>query len=495
MTGYLKRLLTTGAAYQLADVVSKLIALALLPVYTRHLTRGDYGTAELLLTVVILLSIVVRLGIGEALVRFHFLDADPERRRRIARTATGLLALTTTLVAAAAALAAGPLSEALLGAHRPAELRAAALGLWAFTNLELAYALLRVDEKARAFLAASLANVALTVALTVWLVVARDEGALGLLLGNFAASAVVLLGLWWTLRDALGIRASGLKIDRGELGPMLRFGLPTVPAEVSVFALFFVDRLWLYRFESEDAAGLYSLSVKLAAAVVFTVRAFQYAWPPLAYSIEDDDAAARVYARIATYYVLFTGLVVAGLTLLGRWVVRLFAAPEFFAAHEALPWVGLGWALYGLFLVLVAMAGRARVTVRNFPAALCGLAANVALLALLVPPLGIAGAGLALCGAYAVMLAAMYALTRSLFPVPFEWGRLALVAVVAGGITAAGELLLPTDGLDGFAARAAALAAIAPALLAAGFFRAGELRAARSLVARGRGLREAAAGE
>jgi O-antigen/teichoic acid export membrane protein len=202
-----------------------------------------------------------------------------------------------------------------------------------------------------------------------------------------------------------------------------------------------------------------------------------------------------VYARIATYYVLFTGLVVAGLTLEGRWVVRLFAAPEFFAAHEALPWVALGWALYGLFLVLVAMAGRARVTVRNFPAALCGLAANVALLAVLVPPLGIAGAGLALCGAYVVMLAAMYALTRSLFPVPFEWGRLALVAIVAGGITVAGELLLPTDGIDGFAARAAALAAIPPALWAAGFFRHGELRAARGLVGRARGLREATAGE
>ena len=127
-----------------------------------------------------------------------------------------------------------------------------------------------------------------------------------------------------------------------------------------MFALFFVDRLWLYRFDSEDAAGLYSLSVKLAAVVIFTVRAFQYAWPPLAYSIADDDEARRVYARITTYYVLFTGLVVAGLALLGRWVVRLFAAPEFFEAHEALPWVALGWALYGLFLVLVAMAGRAQ---------------------------------------------------------------------------------------------------------------------------------------
>ena len=71
---------------------------------------------------------------------------------------------------------------------------------------------------------------------------------------------------------------------------------------------------------------------------------------------------------------------------------------------------------------------------------------NVALLALLVPPLGIAGAGLALVGAYAVMLVAMWALTRNLFAVAFEWGRLARFVAVAGGLTVAGELLLPTVG-------------------------------------------------
>ena len=206
------------------------------------------------------------------------------------------------------------------------------------------------------------------------------------------------------------------------------------------------------------------------------MRAFQYAWPPLAYSIEDDAEAARVYARITTYYVLFTGLVVAGLALLGRWVVRIFAAPEFYAAHEALPWVALGWALYGLFLVLVVMAGRAQVTVRNAPAALCGLVVNVALLALLVPPLGIAGAGLALVGAYAVMLVAMWALTRNLFAVAFEWGRLACFVAVVGradrrGRAAAADRSAPPASSP---ARCV-LAAIPLVLWAARFFRPGEL--------------------
>ena len=480
MTSYLRRLLRTGAAYQLADAVSKLLALALLPLYTAHLTRADYGTAELLLTTIILVSIILRLGLGEAFVRFHFLDADPERRRRLARTATGTLFIVTTVASIAIAVAATPVSKALLGESHPDEIRAAALGLWAFTNLELAYALLRVEERARAFATASLINVGLTIVLTVYLVVLRDEGALGLLLGNYVASAVVLIGLWISEREAFGFRRGG--IERAQLGPMLRFGLPTVPAEVSVFALFFIDRFWLYRLEDPDAAGDYSLSVKLAGVVVFTVRAFQYAWPPLVYSIESDEEASRVYARVTTYYVLFTGVVVAGLVLLGRWVVRLFADEKFFGAHEALPWVALGWALYGLFLVLVTMAGRAQVTIRNAPAALCGLAVNVALLALLVPPLGIAGAGIALVGAYVVMLVVMWALTRNLFPVAFEWGRLALLTAIAGGIAVAGELLLPTDGVVGFLTRALALAAIPAALYAARFFRPGELLAARRLL-------------
>ena len=358
-------------------------------------------------------------------------------------------------------------------------MRIAVLGLWTFTNLELAYALLRVDERARVYLTASLTNVALTVTLTVWLVVIRDDGARGLLAGNFVASTIVLLGLWWALRRRLGFR-----LDRLELRPMLGFGLPTVPAEVSVFALNFVDRLYLLRHESPAAAGLYSLSVKLAAVVVIGVRAFQYAWPPLAYSIDDDREAARLYSFVTTYYVLGTGLVVAALTLLGRWVLRVFAAPSFFPAHAALPWVALGWALYGLFLVLVVTAGRARVTTRNFPAALAGLGVNVLLLVLLVPRLGISGAGIALCGAYLVMLVVLYALTRRLFPVPFQWARLAQLVVVIGGVSAVGEALLPTSGAQGFVLRALALAAIPGLLWVTGFFHAEERARIGMLAAR-----------
>jgi len=483
--GYLKRLLVTGAAYQFGDILAKGFALVTLPLYLHHVHAAGYGAAELLLVGVILSSIVLRGGVGEAFIRFYFDDEDEQRRRRIARTATAAVAWTTTLAAVLAVIFAAPLSDLVLGFRDPLLLDCAVVGLWAFTNLELAYAQLRVDERTRTYVIASGSNVLLTVAFTVTLVVFAGQGARGLLLGNFGASAVVVLGLWWVLRERFSLRARP-----ADLRAMLRFGLPTVPADASVYALQVADRSYLFHADSHAAAGSYAYAIRLATVVFLAVRGFQYAWPPLAYSVESDEEAGRLYSLVSTYYALATGVVVCAVALLGRWLVRLLAPPEYFGAHSALPWLALGWSLYGLYLVFLAISARARVTSRNLPAAACGLAVNIAALFVLVPSsgaaLGIAGAGIALCAAYAVMLAVMYALTRSLFKVGFEWRRLAQLALILGGTAVSGELLLPPRGLAGFATRAAWLAIVPAALALTRFFHPRELAGARALVADGR---------
>ena len=492
MTGYLKRLVSSLAAYQVADVVSKFMAVLLLPVYTRYISPAGYGVVELLGNGVILISILVRFGVIESFLRFYFSDEDQRRRDALARRSVVFLLVTTTVISLALASAAAPLSKLVLGYRDPTTFRVAVLGLWSFTNLELTYALLRVDERLRAYAAASLVNVALTIAASVVLVVVLHDGARGLLLGNYGASTVVLLGLWWTMRGRL--LTSHPLVE--PVGALLRFGLPTVPAEASVYALSIIDRYYIYHDRSPALAGLYSIAVKLAGAVAFIVRAFQYAWPPLAYSVHDDAEAARLYGLVTTYYLLISGMVVAGLALLGRWVLRVLATHAFFGAYRALPWVALGWALYGLWVVFLVIAGRAKVTTRNFPAALAGLIANVVLLLVLVPGLGIAGAGIALCGAYVVMIAVIHVLTRRAFAAAFEWRRLAQLAIVLGGLSVAGDLLLPTHGLVGFVTRAAVLAAMPLALLLTGFAHPQEVEQARALIARarrGRGGR--AAGE
>jgi O-antigen/teichoic acid export membrane protein len=482
--GYLQRLVSSLAAYQVADVVSKFIAVLLLPVYTRYISPSGYGIVELLANGVILISIVIRFGIIEAFLRFYFADSDQDRRDALVRRSVSFLLITSTVAAVALTATAAPLSRLVLGYRDATTFRIAVLGLWTFTNLELAYGLLRVDERIRTYAIASLTNVGLTITASVVLVVGLGDGARGLLIGNYGASTLVLLALWFSMRARLfGPRRSGGE----DLPRLLRFGLPTMPAEISVYALSIVDRYYILHARGSSLVGLYSVAIKLAGSVAFIVRAFQYAWPPLAYSVTDDAEAQRLYGLVTTYYVLVSGWVVAGLALLGRWVLRLLAAHSYYGAYRALPWVALGWAMYGLWVVFLVIAGRAQVTRRNFPASIAGLIANVVLIVVLVPSLGIAGAGIALCGAYVVMLGVMYVLTRHAFRVDFEWRRLLQLTVVMGGVAVAGDLLLPTHGAVGLLTRGAAFAAIPVVLFLIGFSHPQELAQLRRLGQRARG--------
>ncbi len=472
MSGYLRRLATTGAAYTAASIFSKLIAVALLPLYTRYLTTADYGAAEVMFAAVVSASIVVRFGLIEALLRFYYKDdVDPAR---VVSTSFATLFWVSTAAALVALPFAGPISEALLGGpdHAAPDLARISIGgLWVLTMFEFLLTLFRLEERARAYFVTTMLSVLAAIGLTVVLVVGQGEGAKGLLLGSYASGSAFVVGLIWVHRRRLS-----LWIDRALLRRLMRFGLPTMPAELSLYLLNFVDRIILVHVDGLPAAGRYSLAVKFAQGVNVLVRGFQLAWPPLAYSIRDDGEARRTYAVVVTWFTAGCAFVVAGMWLLSRWIVRALAAPEFFGSYKAIGLVATGVTLYALYMVLVVILGRTGRTEFNFPATAAALATNIVLNLVLIPPLGIVGAGLALVASYLVVLVLMYSFTQRLFPVPYEWGRLARIVLVSAVLVAAGELLLPTDGFAGFIARTAFWLAYPLALWAVGFFSPGERR-------------------
>jgi O-antigen/teichoic acid export membrane protein len=474
VSGYLRRLATTGAAYTAASILSKVIAVALLPLYTRYLTPTDYGAAEVMFASVVAASIVVRFGLIEAVLRFYYKDGeDPDRV--VASSFAGLFWL-STLGALLALPFATPLSEALLDPKTPAELavapelmRIAIGGLWVLTMFEFLLTLFRLEERARAYFVTTIVNVLVTIGLTVVLVVGLDEGARGLLIGSYASGAVFVLGLIVVQRRRLALR-----FDSGLLRRLLRFGLPTMPAEASLYLLNFIDRIIIVRTVGLAEAGLYSLAVKFAQGVNVLVRGFQLAWPPLAYSIRDDEEARRAYATVVTLFVAACAFVVTGMWLFARWIARALAAPKFFESWEAVGLISTAVTLYALYMVLVVILGRTGRTEFNLPATLAALAVNVVLNLVLVPSLEIVGAGIALVASYLVVLALMYGFSQRLFPVPYQWGRLARVVLVAAVLVGVGELAMPTEGVAGLLGRAALFAAYPLALFASGFFTPGE---------------------
>ena len=122
MTAYLKRLLNSLGAYQIASIVQKMLAVLLLPVYTGRIAPTGYGIVETLATFVIFVSIVVRFGIIESFLRYYFADKDPAARDALVRRSVLFLIATTTVACAILVIPAGPLARLVTSEHVPGRL-------------------------------------------------------------------------------------------------------------------------------------------------------------------------------------------------------------------------------------------------------------------------------------------------------------------------------------------------------------------------------------
>src|ERR1700675_3772890 len=118
--------------------------------------------------------------------------------------------------------------------------RAGFVGLWAQMNYAQMTALFRVEQRPVQFAIASVANVLITIGATIALVIGAHKGAIGALIGNSLGTLTVSLALPGYRRHQLGFQFA-----RSLLRAMNRFGMPLVPAALSLWAINLIDRFFI----------------------------------------------------------------------------------------------------------------------------------------------------------------------------------------------------------------------------------------------------------
>ncbi len=425
--GQLRRLGKHSAIYGLGGLVSRILAVLLLPLYTRYLSPSDYGKVETLIALSTVLGIVLRMGIHSAFFRFYFDSPEPEARRLVLRTSFWFTMGMATIGLVVGLALSGAISSLLFGSADDSELvMAAFVGLWAGMNYEQVTSLFRVEERSVAFVSASVTNIVLTIGATLLLVVALDKGPIGVIVGNFTGTLLVYAVLLGYRREQLG-----LQFDRGLLRRMNHFGVPLVPTALFLWVTNFSDRLFLVKLADTQEVGLYSVGVRIASAMVLLLTAFRLAWPAFAYSIEDDREARRTYAYVLTYVVLVTTWTATALALLSPWIVEWIAAPAFESSSRVVGPLAFSTVAFAGYIVIAIGVGRAKRTQFNWVVTGAAAAVNVALNLLLIPPYGMMGAAVATIAAYATMFAGMAWWAQRIYPVPYQWRR-ALAATGTG---------------------------------------------------------------
>ena len=433
----MKRLARHSAIYGLGGLVSRILAVLLLPLYTSYLRGSGYGKIETILALITVLVIVLRLGISSAFFRFYFDSPDPARRTVVVRTSFWFTMTMATAGLVVGCVLAGPIADALRLGGDAWLVRAGFVVLWAQMNYEQLTSLFRVEERSVAFGIASVVNVVLTVAATVLLVVVLKKGATGALVGNFIGTLAVYVPLLVYRRFQLG-----LQFDRSLFRAMNKFGMPLVPSALALWAINFVDRIFIAQYKGQTEVGVYSVAVRISSAIVFLLFAFRTAWPAFAYSIEDEREAKRTYSYVLTYLLLVCSWVSVALGLLAPWLVHVLAPkPEFQRGQEAVALLAFASTAYAGYTVLAIGVGRARRTQFNWVVTGFGAAVNIGLNFWLVPAYGMVGAAVATVAAYVALFVGMTLNAQHVWHVPYQWRRVVTLAAAAVALVVLGALL------------------------------------------------------
>ncbi|MBN1503879.1 MAG: lipopolysaccharide biosynthesis protein, partial [Candidatus Eisenbacteria bacterium] len=444
-------LVRQSGVYGLGALATQLAGFFLLPILARVLTPAQYGIVFLAEMLGLLLFVFSELGLTSAFFKFYADEREEERRWLLVCTVFNLLVVVSACVTLACAVFSGPLSSLVFGA---ATWRYAFVVVCLTNFLTVASRmpldLLRIDRRAGAFVLISVTRLVGTFVVSLYLVVHAGRGAVGVLEGALVGTA---LGLALLLPVVL--RTWRPRIDRGLAVRALKFAVLLVPGGLAAWALNQSDRYLLRAFGDIGMVATYGVGFKFASVLnVFLVTPFLTAWTPFMFRVSGQDDARRLYARVLTYFVLVGTWALVALSATIVDITRIVAGEAYADAGLLVPFVGLGFALYGVASIVVVGVYLRERTFHVSVAMTLGALVKIGLSIPAIPWMGAMGVALSTAVAFAAVVAYLVLVLRRLFPLPYELVR--MFKVLVAGLVSLGLLAaVPLHGAGGVAAKAA----------------------------------------
>jgi O-antigen/teichoic acid export membrane protein len=433
----IRELLSDSVIYGLSGVVARFINYLLVPFYTKFFNPAEYGIIGLIYAAIVFLNVIYTFGMESSYIRYA---ADRKQSDDVFKT------VQVTLIGAGAGLC------GLIWLLSPAVMPLMSLDgggsnlffmmlviLWLDALGIVPYAELRLVRKAVTYASIRLVNVGINVALNLYLVIVLGWGLEAILISNIIASLFSTGTLFIiTLPKYKGVWSYDL------LKTALLFGLPYVPNGIGfaineVLDRFFLNamsvaditRLYGPGYGPEEITGIYNACYKLAIFMLIVVQMFKLAWQPFFMRHSTEDDAPAVFRDVFRYFNYVSGMVVLSVGLFAQEIVQIrvplldatIIDSRYWMGLEIVPWLLLAYWFQGWFVNLSAGIFIRERTIELPGITLAGASVTILLNWLMVPVLGMTGSALATLCCYAVMCLILYARSRKVFPVAYQWFR------------------------------------------------------------------------
>lgn len=415
------KLVKNTAILAIGTFFPKLAAFITLPVLTAYLTKEEYGTYDLILTMVSLVLPAVTLQIQSAAFRF-LVDVRHDESEKKSIISNIYVFVTATSVVALAVMY-------FLLANQSFEIRLAICIYFFFDIISNSsrQVVRGLDQNMAYSISAFISSLGQVVLIFV-LVLAFHLGLLGGLISLCASE--FLSSVFLFLRGKIYKYISFKECNWKKLKELLEYSWPMVPNSLSQWVIHASDRLVITYFMGAAANAVYAVAYKIPAILSFAQTTFNMAWQENASITSNDDDAAEYYSNMFhTLFDIVAGFMAAliGLTPI---IFAILVRGDYSEAYNQIPILYMGIFFFCLSSfwggIFVAYRKTKIVGLTTVIAAACNLLIDI----LTIRWIGIYAASISSLVSYILLCTFRLIGARKLVKIIYPWKHIIIVLVL-----------------------------------------------------------------
>ncbi|MGI2143094.1 oligosaccharide flippase family protein [Shewanella frigidimarina] len=312
--------------YTLANLFTRGIGFVLLPIYTRVISKQEYGLFDYLTTIGFLLGVVVTLEVTQAIYRFiPEYKETPLKQIKLASTGFWFSLFMYSWLCLVCFTFSSELAHLLLDDALYSDVIKVTSIL--FLSNAILYnftTLMRANLLSKQVVIVSTLNAVFVAGFSLLLVVYFNLGILGLITGQlFGVTLSIIVS--FTLVKAWVRFVFCIE----SLKEMLTFSAPLIFSSIGVVLSMFVDRVMLKEFLGAEQLASYAVAIKIASIVTLLMVGFQSALTPLIYSNYEKAETPRKIAQLFHFYLLAALFSLLVLGFSAQWLVVIVAGAQY----------------------------------------------------------------------------------------------------------------------------------------------------------------------
>lgn len=393
-----KRFMLDSIIYLIFSILTQIINLILISVYTKNTMPSQFGQYNLISSLQSLLSIFITLGIFSGLCRFYNETEDKDKLKNVALTFSILWGFLFCFIFGcflSSKIANIAFKGDILGDYYVKYIIINSTISCLISIYTSYYCML---HKALKVCIINVSQILLTLCITYYYLAVVKYGILGIYRSQLISFSIVFSGLF-----ILDTKNFKFTICKSDLRKMLNYGFGGIPGQVSSWVLTLIDRYFIKEMINLNAVAVYSMGYKIGMLIdPLFLSPFKSSFTPFKFSSYKHNDGKQKIIKIFTYFNFIGWFVILGLSVFSDIAIRVLSTKEYNQSYKVVAIIAFSYYLWGLSEFYALGLQIANKTILNSMIVTISAAVNVLFNCILIPKYGIYGAAFATCIAYLI---------------------------------------------------------------------------------------------